>query len=60
MHEVIREIVDDGFFFEMKPTWAMSLLTGFARFSGQPAGIIANNPMVKGGILDVDTADKAS
>jgi len=60
MHDVIDDIVDDGFFFEMKPTWAQSIITGFARMDGRPVGIVANNPMVNGGILDVDTADKAA
>lgn len=60
MHEVIAEIVDDGFFFPMKPTWAGSIITGLARFDGHPVGIVANNPIVNGGILDVDTADKAA
>jgi len=60
MHDLINEIVDDGIFFEMKPTWARGIITGFARFDGRPVGIVANNPMVNGGILDVDTADKAA
>jgi acetyl-CoA carboxylase carboxyltransferase component len=60
MHDLIREIVDDGFFFELKPTWAMGMITGLARFDGRPVGIVASNPLVNGGILDVDTADKAA
>lgn len=60
MHELIHEIVDDGYFFEMKPTWAMNIITGFARFDGRPVGIVASQPMVHGGILDVDSADKAA
>lgn len=60
MREVIHEIVDEGYFFEMKPTWATSLITGFARFDGRPVGIVASQPIVSGGILTVDTADKAA
>jgi acetyl-CoA carboxylase carboxyltransferase component len=44
----------------MKPEWAKNLVTGFARFAGRPAGIVANQPMVLGGALDVNAADKAA
>ena len=60
MYKVIGEIVDDGEFFPMKPNWAKNLITGFARFGGRPAGIVASQPMHLGGVLDVDTADKAA
>ena len=60
IHEVIHEIVDEGHFFGIKPEWAQNLVTGFARFGGQPAGIVANQPAVMGGVLDVDSADKAA
>ena len=60
MHAVIERIVDDGVFFELKPQWAKTILTGFARFDGRPAGIVANQPKQLGGILDNDSADKAA
>jgi acetyl-CoA carboxylase carboxyltransferase component len=60
MYEVIRRIVDDGEYFDMKPQWAKTIITCFARFGGRPAGIVANQPKHLGGILDNDSADKAA
>jgi acetyl-CoA carboxylase carboxyltransferase component len=60
MRKVIPELADDGEFFAMKPDWAKNLVTGFARFGGRPAGIVANQPMFLGGALDVNAADKAA
>jgi acetyl-CoA carboxylase carboxyltransferase component len=60
MRKVVHEIVDDGAVFWMKPDWAKNLVTGLARFGGQPVGIVANQPMVLGGALDVNAADKAA
>ncbi|MGH2808946.1 MAG: acyl-CoA carboxylase subunit beta [Actinomycetota bacterium] len=60
VHKVIRAITDDGDFFPMKPDWAKNLVTGFARFGGRPAGIVANQPKFLGGALDVNSADKAA
>jgi methylmalonyl-CoA decarboxylase subunit alpha len=60
MYEVIRRIVDDGEYFDMKPQWAKTIVTCFARFGGRPAGIVANQPKQLGGILDNDSADKAA
>jgi acetyl-CoA carboxylase carboxyltransferase component len=60
IHEVIDRIVDDGAFFELKPQWAKTLVTGFAHFGGRAAGIVANQPKQLGGILDNDSADKAA
>ncbi len=60
IHSVISLIVDDGEFFELKPQWAKTIVTGFARFDGRPAGIVANQPKHLGGILDNDSADKAA
>jgi acetyl-CoA carboxylase carboxyltransferase component len=57
---VIRELVDAGSFFELKPLFARELLTGFARLGGQPVGIVANQPKWLGGVLFVDSADKAA
>jgi acetyl-CoA carboxylase carboxyltransferase component len=60
MYEVIRRIVDDGRYFDLKPQWAKTIITCLARFGGRPAGIVANQPKHLGGILDNDSADKAA
>ena len=60
MYEVIKEIVDDGEYFDIKPKFAKTLITCFARFGGRPAGIVANQPKQLAGILDNDSADKAA
>jgi len=60
MHEVIRRIVDDGEYFDVKGRWARTIITCLARFGGRPAGIVANQPKHLGGILDNDSADKAA
>ena len=60
MHKLLDALVDDGSFFELKPLWARELLIGFARIDGMPVGIVANNPMHLGGVLFVDSADKAA
>lgn len=60
MHKVILSLVDDRKFFPMKPRWARNLITGLARIDGYPLGIVANNSMYLGGILDVNAADKAA
>ena len=60
MYEVIREIVDDGEFFDIKPKFAKTIITCLARFGGQPVGIVANQPKQLGGILENDSADKAA
>jgi len=58
MRKVITEVVDDGYFFETKPTYAGNMITGFARLNGQPVGILANQSLVKGGTIDVHAANK--
>ena len=60
MYEVIRRIVDDGEWFDMKPRWARTIITAFARMGGRPVGIVANQPKHLGGILENDSADKAA
>jgi acetyl-CoA carboxylase carboxyltransferase component len=60
MYEVIREIVDDGEWFDVKPRFARSVITCFARFGGQPVGIVANQPKQLAGVLDNDSSDKAA
>jgi len=60
MYEVIRRIVDDGEYMDIKGQWAKTIITCFARFGGRAAGIVANQPKQLGGILDNDSADKAA
>jgi len=60
MHDVIAEIVDEGEFFEIKREYATNLIVGFARLDGYPVGIVANNPLVKAGCLDVNASDKGA
>ncbi len=60
MYDVISEIVDDGVHFDIKPKFAKTIITTFARFGGQPVGIVANQPKHLGGILENDSADKAA
>ncbi|GAA1898686.1 acyl-CoA carboxylase subunit beta [Lapillicoccus jejuensis] len=60
VHEVIDGLVDDGSFFEVKPLFAPELVVGFGRLAGETVGIVANNSLVKGGVLFIDSADKAT
>ncbi|MFJ5963198.1 acyl-CoA carboxylase subunit beta [Bacillus sp. NPDC093026] len=60
MYELIDLLIDEGSFFEIKKLFASEIITGFSRFNGQPVGIIANQPRVKGGVLFHDSADKAA
>jgi len=57
---IVRGLVDEDSFFEIHALWAREVVTGFARLDGQVTGVIANNPMFKGGVLFVDSADKAA
>jgi propionyl-CoA carboxylase beta chain len=60
MKELIEKIVDNGDFFELKPNFAQNILTGFARIGGESVGIVANQPMVLAGCLDIESARKAA
>jgi acetyl-CoA carboxylase carboxyltransferase component len=60
MYDVIRLIVDDGTWFDLKPKWARTIITCLARMGGRPVGIVASQPRHLGGILDNDSADKAA
>jgi len=60
MLELVEAVVDEGSFLEVKRLWAGELLTGLARIDGRVVGIVANQPKVKGGVLFVDSADKAA
>ena len=60
MYEVIRRIVDDGKYLDIKRQFAKTIITVLARMGGRPVGIVANQPKQLGGILDNDSADKAA
>jgi len=60
VHEIITRIVDEGDFFEVMMDWAKNMVIGFARIGGIVVGIIANEPMVKAGCLDIDASDKSA
>ncbi len=60
MHDVLRRIVDNGDFFEIQPAWAGNILIGFARVGGRPVGIVAQQPAVLAGALDIDASVKAA
>nr|WP_249685662.1 acyl-CoA carboxylase subunit beta [Acidithrix sp. C25] len=60
MLDVIERLVDEGSFFEVKPLFAPELIVGLARLDGKCIGIVANNPASRGGVLFVDSADKAA
>ncbi|WP_459194865.1 acyl-CoA carboxylase subunit beta [Halosimplex sp. J119] len=60
MHEVIDGIVDEDSFFEVAERYARNLLTGFARLDGRPVGVVANQPRVNAGTLDIDSSLKGS
>lgn len=60
VRRIVDGLVDEGSFFELKPDFAGELVVGWARLAGHPVGVVANNPAVRGGVLFVDSADKAA
>ena len=60
MHDVIRPIVDDGDFLEIQPGWAQNVIIGFARLNGRSIGIVAQQPSVLAGALDIAASTKAA
>jgi len=60
MHEIISRFVDQGDFMEIQEHFAPNIIVGFGRLTGYTIGIIANQPMHKAGVLDIDSSDKAS
>jgi propionyl-CoA carboxylase beta chain len=60
MHEVIRAVVDDGKFVEIHAAYAGNIIVGFARLGGQSVGVIANQPAVLAGVLDINASVKAA
>jgi propionyl-CoA carboxylase beta chain len=60
MHELVLALADEGDFFEIQEAFARNILTGFMRIEGQTIGVVANQPMVLAGVLDIDSARKAA
>jgi acetyl-CoA carboxylase carboxyltransferase component len=60
VRKVVKRLADESHVFEIKPTFARNIVTALVRFNGQPAGVVASQPMFKGGALDIDAADKAA
>jgi len=60
MKELILKTVDDGDFFELQPEYAKNIVIGFGRMDGQPVGIVANQPLVLAGCLDIKSSIKAA
>ncbi|OQW71266.1 MAG: methylmalonyl-CoA carboxyltransferase [Proteobacteria bacterium ST_bin13] len=60
MHEVIRKTVDEGDFFEVQPAHAGNIIVGFGRIEGRTVGVVANQPMVLAGCLDINSSKKAA
>ncbi len=59
IHELIRKTVDEGDFFEIQPNHAANIIIGFGRIEGRTVGIVANQPMVLAGVLDIASSKKA-
>ena len=60
MHEVIRKTLDEGEFFEIQPAHAGNILCGFGRVEGRTVGVVANQPLVLAGVLDINSSKKAA
>ncbi len=60
MKDIIRHVVDDGDFFEVQEHWARNIIVGFARLGGFSVGVVAQQPMILAGVLDIDSSTKAA
>ncbi len=60
MHEVIAKVADEGRFFELQPRHAANIIIGFCRIEGRTVGVVANQPMVLAGVLDINSSMKAA
>ena len=60
MKELILKVADEGDFYEIQEDFAKNIITGFIRLEGQTVGVVANQPMVLAGVLDIDSARKAA
>ena len=59
MKEVIRTLADEGYFFEVQPLYAQNIITGYIRLNGRTIGVVANQPKILAGCLDINASDKA-
>ena len=60
MHELVKMVVDEGYFLEVHQNYAKNIIVGFARFNGRSVGIVANQPQVLAGCLNIDASKKAA
>jgi propionyl-CoA carboxylase beta chain len=60
MHELIQAVIDDGVFLEVHRHYAQNIVVGFARLGGRPVGVVANQPAVLAGVLDIDASVKGA
>ncbi len=60
MHELIRKVLDEGEFFEIAPNHGANIVCGFGRIEGRTVGVVANQPMVLAGVLDINASRKAA
>jgi acetyl-CoA carboxylase carboxyltransferase component len=60
MTEVIAAVVDDGYLFQYAPRWAQNIVCGLVRLDGHVVGVVANQPQVLAGVLDIDASEKAA
>ncbi len=60
MKELILKVADENDFYEIQPDFAKNIITGFIRLEGRTVGVVANQPMVLAGVLDIDSARKAA
>ena len=60
MHEAIRKVLDEGDFFEIQPRHAANIICGFGRIEGRTVGVVANQPLVLAGVLDINSSKKAA
>jgi propionyl-CoA carboxylase beta chain len=60
MHEIITKVLDEGDFFEIQPAHAANIICGFGRVEGRTVGVVANQPMVLAGVLDINSSRKAA
>ncbi|MGH9180302.1 MAG: acyl-CoA carboxylase subunit beta, partial [Acidimicrobiales bacterium] len=60
VRQVLRSVVDAGDVFEYFPLWATNMVCGFARLDGRPVGLVANQPAVLAGVLDIESSEKAA
>ncbi len=60
MKAIVRKVVDDGEFLEVHEHFAGNIIVGFARLGGMPVGVVAQQPLVLAGVLDIDSSDKAA